>query len=449
MARKIIKAILFILAAVVVAGGIMTYLRSQKKITAPIVQTPKTETLKPQISQIGEVVVSAQSPISAQVQIQGIKEKNFNISNLPSGDGFKILVPHARLSQAQKLMDHPHPLIKKIEVRESSEDPTTAELIFYTEKNVNFLDTQKNDTLTIDFVKSDAAPEQEEIVETPEPKAIEKPAATTQASPKKAKVAVSKKSSELSKPTTSKSTPTPALRPFDPSMVDDSDIDTQTETLVPEEGAKSAGGADGKADHSVDLSAFGTTPSSTESIPFGQDEVPTIQPDSATKPSDDDDGFNLKDVVKEEPKAPTGSTNLLDAETEMSLKEGLGSSGQVAAVPQNQKFDLNKLQNLPALQNVTVERSGTSTVVTFDREKPVPYKVFRMVNPSRIVVDFKDAKNSLKSDYPRFAGTKISRMETRAYAGSDGMLVRVIMYVDGAPNYTSEKKGNQLVLELK
>ena len=71
-----------------------------------------------------------------------------------------------------------------------------------------------------------------------------------------------------------------------------------------------------------------------------------------------------------------------------------------------------------------------------------------MVNPSRIVVDFKDIKNNLKSDYPRFPGTKISKVETRNYAGVDGMLVRVIMYLDGAPNYKSSKSGNSLVLEI-
>lgn len=454
MARKIIKAILFILAAVVVAGGIMTYLRSQKKITAPVVQAPKTEAPKPQVSQIGEVVINAQGATAAQVQIQGIKERNFNISNLPNGDGFKIQVPHAQLAQTQKLLDKPHPLIKKIEVHESAEDPTTAELIFYTEKNVNFLDTQKGDTLTIDFVKTDAPVETAKVEDLEEPSASSKDAnkssAAAKASSKKAKAAVSKKSSKLSKSTAKKSKSSSGsgsgagvkLKPFDASMVDDTELDAQTETLVPQ------GGGTTQTDRSMDLSAFGTSTPSTENIPLGQEEIPTIEPDTGFKPSDDDnDGFNVKDVAKEEPKVPAGSANLLDAETEMSLKDSTGS-GAVAALPQNQKFDLNKLQNLPALQNLTVQRAGTATVVTFDREKPVPYKVFRMVNPSRIVVDFKDAKNSLKPDYPRFAGTKISRIETRAYAGADGMLVRVIMYVDGAPNYSSNKSGNQLVLQL-
>lgn len=457
MARKIIKAILFILAAVVVAGGIMTYLRSQKKISAPIAQTPSptTEAPKPQTSQIGEIAVSTQGA-SAQVQIQGIKERNFNISNLPTGDGFKIQVPHAQIPQAQKLLDKPHPLIKKIELRESPENPTTAELIFYTEKNVNFLDTQKGDTLTIDFVKTDAkgmtTASAEPDMSSPDAVLTEpvvekkstKSKAATKASSKKAKAAVSKKSKSSAKK--SKSTASNIkLQPFDESMIDDTDIDAGTETLVPQQK-----GTTMQEKESMDLSAFGTSTPSTENIPLGQEEIPTIEPDSAFKPSEDDnDGFNLKDVVKEEPK-PAGSANLLDAETEMSLTD-MGSSGQqVAAVPQNQKFNLNQMQaNLPALRNVTVQRSGNSTVVTFDREKAVPFKVFRMVNPSRIVVDFKDAKNNLKSDYPRFAGTKISRMETRAYAGVDGMLVRVIMYVDGAPNYKSNKSGNNLVLELQ
>lgn len=439
------------LAAVVVAGLIMTYLRSQKKITAPVAKIPTQQTQAPQLpqTQIGHITVSGQGS-SAQVQIQGIKERNFNISNLPTGDGFKIQIPHAQIAQAQKLMDKPHPLIKKIEMKESSEDPATAELIFYTEKNVNFLDTQKGDTLTIDFVKAETVAEaqvetkakQEPVAEA---KKHSKTTTSSKSASKKAKAAVSKKSSKLAKATAKKSKSSKVsnikLKPFDASMVDDSDIDAGTETLVPQEKPS-------QPDRSMDLSAFGTTPS-TENIPLGQEEVPTIEPDTVARPSDDeDDGFNLKDVVKEEPKAK-GSANLLDAETEMSLHDSNVPGQQVAAVPQNQKFDLNKIQeNLPSLQNVSVSRSGNATVVTIDREKAVPYKIFKMVNPSRIVVDFKDIKNNLKSDYPRFPGTKISKVETRNYAGVDGMLVRVIMYLDGAPNYKSSKSGNSLVLEI-
>jgi hypothetical protein len=462
MARKIIKAILFILAAVVVAGGIMTYLRSQKKIPSPIAQTTRpSEPSVPKTSQIKQLTVSSQGS-SAQVQIQGIREHNYSISHLAEDEGFKIQVPHAQIEQVQRLLDKPHPLIKKIEVRELPEDPTTAELIFHTEKNVNFLDTQKNDTLTIDFVKTDAQPE----LAAQEPEAVIAPkvskSATTKgsnsstasksAASKKAKAAISKKTKSSAKvahkSTKSKSGSGVKLQPFDPNMVDNSDIDAQSETLIPQEKTRPD-----QTDHSMDLSSFGNNGSapSTEKIPQ-QEEVPTIQADNAPKPTEDNDGFNLKDVVKEEPKAaaPAGNANLLDAETEMSLKDNLGKTGPVAALPNNQKFDLNKVQaNLPALQNVLVQRNGTATTVTFDREKAMPYKVFRMVNPSRIVVDFKDAKNNLKSDYPRFAGTKISRIETRAYAAPDGQLVRVIMYVDGAPNYKSDKKGTQLVLELQ
>jgi hypothetical protein len=237
------------------------------------------------------------------------------------------------------------------------------------------------------------------------------------------------------------------LQPFDASMIEDSDVAAEAETLIPQDKGSIA---QDKNDRAMDLSAFGTTPS-TESIPLGQEEVPTIELDNSARFADptDNDGFNLKDVVKEEPKA-AGSANLLDAETEMSLKDNLGGSGQVAALPSNQNFDLNKIQaNLPALKNLSVQRAGNSTMVTFDREKAVPFKVFRMVNPSRVVVDFKDVKNGLKSDYPRFTGTKISRVETRAYAGPDGQIVRVIMYVDGAPSFKSSKSGTSLVLELQ
>lgn len=198
----------------------------------------------------------------------------------------------------------------------------------------------------------------------------------------------------------------------------------------------------------------------TESIGSNESEIPTVSDSKPTQ--EEDDGFNLKDVVKEfggsddsaknakKPAPKASETNLLDAETELSMKEqGQVPDQKVASLP-TQKFDLNKIQeNLPALQNMTVEKSGNGTVVKFEREKAVPYKVFRMVNPSRIVVDFKDAKNQLKADYPRFDGTKISRVETREYAGVDGMLVRVILYVDGAPSYSASKDGTQLIINVQ
>jgi hypothetical protein len=455
MARKIIKAFLFILTAVVVAGGIMTYLRYQKKATPVATPTTKAEQPAPKLTEIKQVTVNSQGQ-GAQVQIQGINSRNFNISNLPNGGGFKILVPNAQAKQIQKTFDKPHPLIKQIDVIESTDTPGATELVFLTEKNVNFLDTQKDDTLTIDFVKTEAEPEVAPVAVAPKVTSKSKAAATTKASSKKAKAAVSKKTKSSNKTArsnakASKSSATVQLKPFDASMIeDDTDIGVEAETLIPQDKGSTL---QDKNDRSMDLSAFGSSTPSTESIPLGQEEVPTIELDNSARFKDpsDNDGFNLKDVVKEEPKAPAGSTNLLDAETEMSLTDNLGSSGQqVAALPNNQKFDLNKVQaNLPALSNVSVQRAGNATMVTFEREKAVPFKVFRMVNPSRVVVDFKDVKNGLKPDYPRFTGTKISRIETRAYAGPDGQIVRVIMYVDGAPNYKSNKAGTSLVLELQ
>lgn len=454
MARKIIKAILFILAAVVVAGGIMTYLRSQRKVTPAPVTQKAPPIPEPKSSELKQITVSGQGS-NAQVQIQGINERNYNISNLPNGEGFKIQVPHAQIQQVQKLLDKPHPLIKKIEVRESAENPTTAEVIFTTEKNVNFLDTQKDGNLTIDFVKTDAVPEEKtttaDTAPTPTPKA-------EKSSPSKKSNAVSStKSSSKKTAKSSKKSPKVAstkkskksagaeikLQPFDASMVDESEFGDQSDTLIPQDAAPSLDQQ--KADKSMDLSAFGTPTPSTETIPLGQEEVPTIEPDA--KPSaEDNDGFNLKEVVKE----PSAPANLLDAETQMSLSDNLGGGQKVAAVPSDQKFDISKIKaNLPALQNLVVQRSGNSTMVTFDREKAVPFKVFRMVNPSRIVVDFKDTTSKLKPEYPRFSGTKISRIETREYGSPDGMLVRVIMYVDGAPNYKSSKSGNNLVLEIQ
>ncbi|MEZ4845779.1 MAG: AMIN domain-containing protein [Bdellovibrionota bacterium] len=431
----------------------MTYLRYQKKKAPVVAPAQPVQQQAPVITEIKQVTVTSQGQ-GAQVQIQGINSRNFSISNLPNGDGFKIQVPNAQAKQIQKSFDQPHPLIKSITVNESPENPNTTELVFVTDKNVNFLDTQKNDTLTIDFVKTEEEPAAPKVAEPKKP-VKSKTTATAKATSKKAKAAVSKKSKSTNKTakSTKKAQPsaTVQLKPFDASMIEDeTDIDAQAETLIPQEKGSLA---QDKNDRSMDLNAFGTSTPSTESIPLGQEEVPVIEQDNSARFTDpsDNDGFNLKDVVKEEPKVPAGSANLLDAETEMSLNDNLGSSGQqVAALPNNQKFDLAKIQaNLPALTNLSVQRSGNSTMVTFDREKAVPFKVFRMVNPSRVVVDFKDVKNGLKADYPRFTGTKISRVETRAYAGPDGQIVRVIMYVDGAPNYKSSKSGTSLVLELQ
>ena len=173
------------------------------------------------------------------------------------------------------------------------------------------------------------------------------------------------------------------------------------------------------------------------------DEFPTVDPSASADVPEDTDGFSLDSVAEEPP-------SLLDAETELSMQENTGEQTQVAVAPQNQKFDLDSIEaDLPAVRNMTVQKSGSNTLITFDREASMPYKFFKMVNPSRIVVEFKDAKNQLKPEYPRFSGTKISRVETRQYANPSGTMIRVILYVDGAPNFTSSKKGNQLMVELQ
>lgn len=470
MARKIIKAFLFIFAAILVAGGIMTYLRSQKKINSPLqTQAPKAALPVPvKTSEIKDLTVNTQGS-SAQVLIKGIFEHNYSVEHLATGDGFKITVPNTSVGQIQSMLDKPHPLIKKIEVRPSASNVGTAELVFHTEKDVNFLDTQKNDMLTIDFIKTESSGDEKATASagtTGGKDAKNKTTASnatkslsggsqssglSKTSTKTSKLAAAKKKSSVASVSKKKKKGSTKLKPFVDStdstdFSDNSDLENSVGGLAPDEQGGSIN--DLKNNQVNNLSDFGSTGSAPATESFPQEEAPTIAANPAPKPSDADEGFmNLKDAVKEEPK---GSANLLDAETQMSLTEKTGDTGQKMAALPNQKFDINQIQaNLPALQNMTVARSGTATVVTFDREKAIAYKVFRMVNPSRIVVDFKDAKSKLKPEYPRFAGTKISRIETREYGSAEGMLVRVIMYVDGAPNFSSNKNGNQLVLEIQ
>ena len=543
MARKIIKGVLFVLAAVVVAGGIMTYFRSQKKIPEPSFlhsqnsTTGSTTGEQPKMSTIRDIVINSQGQ-GAQVEIKGVTEHNYNIQHLESGDGFKIQIPHSQIEQVKRTLENPHPLIKSIEVHELSENPTTAELIFHTEKDVNFLDTQHNDSITIDFVKSEAEGDQtasgsstsgsaknlssgagdssDEVAEKPSSSASVKGSSKSKSKSAVGSSSLTSKSSKSSKSKvatssgSSKKSKGPAIKikPFDPSMLDepapttlsgsntgsmgsnpsptsggssgsktlsddlaDSDIKTPSPAgSTSDSKTTSAAGLD-RVETPTALATLGGAKPSTESFGGSTNEPPVIT--NTKKPTEEDDGFNLNEAVKEfgvqdkggpakgapstatpandAKKAPAAGTNLLDAETQLSMKDGSFNNGQqVAALPQNQKFDLNKVQaNLPALQNLTVQKTDTGSIVTFEREKNIPYKVFRMVNPSRIVVDFKDAKSQLKPDYPRFAGTKISRVETREYAGVDGMLVRVILYVDGAPSFKASKSGNQLVLDIQ
>lgn len=483
----------------------MTYLRAQKK-SAPtaISESTKSEsaTQATQSSQIQDIVVSNQGD-NAQVQIKGITGRNYHIQNLESGQGFKIQIPHTQIQQVQKMMENPHPLIQKIEIHEMQDQPDAAELVFYTQKDVHFLDSQMNDTLTIDFAKPQSEgtvadnqntdkdtsnsdknsslanvkpiePSQAMTTKTTtKPKSTKSATASSQTSSTK----IVKKSPKAAtkKPTVSPSTgdfdtqvdaltedeqPSVAskfqepaqtkaqtelsnnLESFEAPVIQDEDFKNQMKTTPTTPGSR---------DKSLEIGAFGTSNPSTESIDQPTDHVPMVDP-SEPKIADEDDGFNLKGVAEEETPKSKSDINLLDAETELSMKENLGGTGtQVAVAPQNQKFDLNQVKaNLPALQNMTVQKSGTGAIVTFDREKSnIQYKFFKMVNPSRIVVEFKDAKNQLKPEYPRFSGTKISRVETREYGSAEGTLVRVIMYVDGAPNYVSTKKGNQLIVELK
>ena len=134
MARKILKGILFILLAVVVAGAIVTYMRTQRKappVAPKPILTPTPSTTFSGSSEVRDLTVSPQGS-NARVVIEGITSREYQIQNLESDDGFKIRIPKTKIMNVQRELEEPHPLINKIEVRELEEDPDTAEIIFRT-----------------------------------------------------------------------------------------------------------------------------------------------------------------------------------------------------------------------------------------------------------------------------------------------------------------------------
>jgi hypothetical protein len=62
-------------------------------------------------------------------------------------------------------------------------------------------------------------------------------------------------------------------------------------------------------------------------------------------------------------------------------------------------------------------------------------------------VDFKDAKSAVNENW-NLAGTSIDRIETQEFANGDSSLVRVLFYLNTAPEYAARKEGTSLVIEL-
>jgi hypothetical protein len=161
-----------------------------------------------------------------------------------------------------------------------------------------------------------------------------------------------------------------------------------------------------------------------------------------------------------EPAPASESEEPLDLDKMFGADGGSASAGpppslepptEVAALPppSAEKFDASKITaNLPALSNLIITSDNGATVLTVEREAKTKFMIFRMRNPDRIVVDFKDSVSRLQREYAGVPGTKIQRVTTQQFAGKEGTISRVMLYVDGKPDYKQETRGTSFVLMI-
>ncbi len=396
MAKTVLRSVLIILilAGLVFFG--LQYMEKQKqKGKTPSVTQEEAMPPKVAVSQIR----TTEMPKGALVQISEVPGPGYRLSPLPlPSKGVLVEIPEVDLRLLKNTIVSPHPLIESIEASKSvMGGQPVARIEINLKGEPSYRDRLIGTTLYVELAGE--VPAQEPVVEatvppTPKPKKIAKP----KPKPKK-KMAKRKPKPKPRRKIVKKATPTPTPEPAP--IVEDEPM-------------------------------FDEEPMVAEEMDEGTPDV------AAPEASDMEDDIDLDELFGEEGSGTFEGGDVADAP-------------QVAAIPEAKPgtFDSNVLpDNLPSINTISVGDEGGITTVRINRDAATKYKIFRMINPNRVVVDFKDAKNGLNPQYGAFGGTRVKKITTRQFAGPDGAITRVMVYVDGMPQYQKAVEGNDFVLKL-
>ncbi len=374
------------------------------------------------------------SPVGAVIQVHEISSAGYKLIATEDPKGFFLNIPSAGLSLSQNTLSLPHPLVPKIEASQTGEQNNSAvQLRVQLAPNTKYRDRAVGNTLYIDIVADTVTSP------SPSPTGVESSSSTkTEISEPKPTLAP-KKSKKSEKAGVKVRKPLSKTSKF--SKADrKTKVKTKTGARAKESRVPQPPPQDDTESLLRDISeAPIPTPELMKELPSEPTTIP--EPSSPMPPSAEEEPLDV-DKLFGGPQPP--------AENETVPFEDVPPP-KMAAVPPllDQKFDASKiLENLPSITDIAVLAEEGATTVTISRDAKAKYKVFRQVNPNRIVVEFLNTANRLAPEYQEFPGTKVRKITTQQFAGPDGTITRVIMYVDGPPQFDANNKGKDFVLRL-
>lgn len=440
MLKTLLRTVLVI---IVLAGVFFFALRMWESRRGAPAFKPEAEI--PSIS-LRQIEISSTAN-GATVKLSDVSGSNYTIAPVDAPKALLVDVANVQLGLLQTTMISPHALINKIEAsRITAQGKLYVRVRIDLNQDVTFRERLQETSLYIDLTPKvvAVAPTPPPVITTPtpQPRAVAKPTAHKKAPPlrPKSQKSVAKKEPKKS---TKKRAPIVASRPRAPAPL-------PMRTPFPE--AKPA-----KRDQV--LADLGIDEGLTSPPPAAEPPLPHLEPEGASPPvvAPPPAGAGIETAPPAPAEAPSGTESppldldVMFADGQPTPAAAPTQAPKVAAIPPptSGKFDTSQiLAKLPGVTEIEVSNDGSKTVVTIKRESNTPHKVFKMVNPNRVVVDFLDSANKLKKEYPAYPGTKVERITTQQFAGPDGTIARIMIYVGGLPVYEKSMSGSSLVLKL-
>lgn len=420
MVKTLLKMVLgILLLAAVFFAGLQLWEKFRAKPQIPVTPTPEAA----KVPAIHDITVIP-SGDGAVIQISEIGGPHYKVTAVEQPRGFVVELPSAQVALASNVLARPHSLVALIEaIPIFAQGVSSAKIRVELAPGTMFKDRLVGGTLFFDVARTALAVATSTPIPrgkvAPSPQRVEKRISAPPPKPKRREVAKAPK--KPAKPTKIERKPKPEVIPRRlptpvPPTVED-------ESLMQELGLEEPSVA----------------------LPTPEPEAPTPPPKivEETKPAqapapEEEEPLDLDQLFKEEPKV-----------AERPPEEPAPPPQIAMAPPSAEKFDAAKIaKELPAIRNLSVFTEGGVTTIQIQRDAKTMYQVFRMVNPPRVIIDFKDSTNGLQREYPGFQGTRVQRATTQQFTGPEGTISRVTLYIQGKTNYKQDVKGTTFILRL-
>jgi hypothetical protein len=430
MLKTLLKSVLIILVLAGVFFFALQYFEERRQQALPPAGTEPT----PAAEAAAAITRVELQPFGegATLQVAEMPGTEYRVSAAPNGKGFEIEIPAATANVLRTTLPNPHPLVTVVEISQTTVGAAPGVRIRVDfAKDAIYRDRLVGKTLLVDVMpKAEAQPTAEpEPTPTPVKKAI-----MTPPKPKPTPVPVQKVTKAPPKPTPK---PVKKAAPAKPAP-------EPTDALFGE-----------APEPSAPLEEPPMEPPAEAAAPAPPPPPPTPVPPAPAKPAaKGGDDLDLDALFAESQKEIPGAAALAPApaaEPPMEEPPAAAPPEKVAALPpaETGRFDETKVtRELSKIRSVRVGQEGGVTTVSFERDKPGRFKFFKKHTPYRLVVEFENAENQLQREYGAIAGTKVQKITSETYRGADMTLTRVTIYMKSLPIYTTEKRGNSLIVKL-